>query len=56
MHEIDMLIYFARFAMVAIMVAILAMPVPIPMVSATLILRDILLGTTISQPGAISVF
>ena len=45
------LCYLVTFAIVAIIAAMLAMPVPRLMVSAMFILRVILLGTTISQPG-----
>ena len=44
-------IYLLRLAIVAIIAAMLLMLVPRLMVSATLILRFILAGTTISQPG-----
>lgn len=47
------ILYFIIFAIVAIMAAMLVMPLPRLMVSAMLILRDSLVGTTISQPGFI---
>ena len=43
--------YLLRLAIVAIMAAMLERLLPMLMVSATVILRFILDGTTISQPG-----
>lgn len=44
-------LYLLRLAIVAIMAAMLERLLPMLMVSATVILRFILDGTTISQPG-----
>ena len=44
-------LYLLRLAMVAIMAAMLDMLLPILIISAAVILRFILAGMTISQPG-----